>query len=110
MGMAAKRSSADTDTSQNLCLIPDTDLAKFDSGTENSCQILYQLTEINSSVCCKIKQYFIIIKSIFHINELHFQLVFADLFQTDFKSFFFFLFILLCLSGILLRCHPHDRF
>ena len=48
--MAAKRSAADANSAEDLCLIADTDLAKLDSRLKDSRQILYQLTEINSSV------------------------------------------------------------
>ena len=37
IAVAAKRSSANTDSTKNFCLITDTNLAKFNSGTEHCC-------------------------------------------------------------------------
>lgn len=101
VSMAAKRTSANSDSSQNFRLIPNTNLTKFDSGLKNRRQILYQLTEVNSSVCREIKQNFVVIKGVFHIYQFHIQAVFSDFFQTDTKSFLFlfpigfFLFVIL---------------
>ena len=88
--MTAETSSADTYSTENLCLITYTDLTKFDSGLENRCKILYQLAEIDSSVGGKIKQYFIIVKSILRIDQFHFQIMFTYLLLADFKRVFFF--------------------
>ena len=88
--MTAETSSADTYSTENLCLITYTDLTKFDSGLENRCKILYQLAEIDSSVGGKIKQYFIIVKSILRIDQFHFQTMFTDFLLTDFECVFLF--------------------
>ena len=59
MCMTAQLPAADTDPAKDLGLIPDTNLAKLNPCLENRCQILNQLSEINSSICCKIKKYLI---------------------------------------------------
>ena len=96
--MTAQRSAADADSAQNLRLVAHADLAQLDPRFENTCKILYQLSEIHSSVCRKIKQNLIVVKGIFRIDQLHFQTVLVDLFLTDLKRFFFFCLI----SGFLL--------
>ena len=106
--MAAKLSSADPDSSADLRLISYTDLAKFDPGTEYRCQILYQFTEINSSVCGKVKQHFIVVKGIFCIDQLHLQSMLVDLFQTNLKCFFFFFAILFFYTAVIL-CRQADH-
>ena len=93
MAVTAQLSSADTDSSKNLCLITDTDLTQLDSCLKHGRQILHQFTEVNSSVSGKVKQYFIIIKGIFRINQLHLKTMLPDLFKTNLKCFFFFLLI-----------------
>ena len=50
MLMTAKLSSTYTDTTDYLSLISDTYLSKFYSCLKYSRQILYKLTEINSSI------------------------------------------------------------
>ncbi len=79
IGMAAKGSAANTDTAQDLGLIPDADLAQLDPGTENPCQILYQIAEIHAAIRCKIEKDLTVIKGIFCVDELHIQLMAADL-------------------------------
>ena len=106
--MTAKLSSTDPHTAYDLGLIADTDLAKLDPGLEYRRQILYQLTEIDPSVCGKIEKYFIVIKRVLCINELHLQLMLVDLFQTDTKSFFFLLLISLG-SGMVIRIGDPDH-
>ena len=107
--MTAQRSSADTDSSHDLSLISHTYLAQLDAGLKYTCKILYQLSEVNSSICRKIKQHLIIIECIFRIDQFHFQVVFFDLFLADLKCFFFFLFIF-CLNGaVLICCHTDHR-
>ena len=108
--MAAKRSPADTNTAQNLRLIPDADLPKFDPRLKNRSQILDQLAEIYPSVRRKIKQYFIVVKSIFRINQLHLQIVLSDLLKTNLESLFFPLFVVSLLLIVLRRCHTQYRF
>ena len=53
-------------------------------------QILYQLAKINSSVRCKVKKNFIVVESVFYINQLHVQLVFIDFLLADFQCFLLF--------------------
>ena len=101
--MAAQSSSTDTHSSQNLCLISDTDLPQFNPRLKHCCQIFYQVTEINTSVRSKIKQYFIIIKGVFHIDQLHLQFMCPDLLQTNLVSFLLSFFITLRFR-IIFRC------
>ena len=108
--MAAKRSAADANSAEDLCLIADTDLAKLDSRLKDSRQILYQLTEINSSVGGKVKQHLVIVKRILCIDQLHLQVVRPDLLLADFKRFFFFLAVALLPRIILRRCNADDFF
>ena len=109
MGVAAKTPAADADSSQDFCLIPHADLPQLNPCFEHTRQILYQLPEVNPSVCCKIKQHFVIIKSIFRINELHIQSVLADLFLADTESFFFLPLICRFLLVIPFRGYPQHR-
>ena len=108
--MAAKRSSADADSAEDLRLIADTDLAKLDSRLKDCRQILYQLAEINSSVGGKVKQHFVIVKRILCIDQLHLQVMCPDLLLADFKRFFFFLAVVLLPRIILRRCDADDFF
>ena len=88
--MTAKLSSADSDTAHDLCLIADTDLAKFNPRAENRRKIFYQFTEIDTSVRRKIKEQFIIVKRILCFYKFHIQFMFCYFFQTDLKRFFLF--------------------
>ena len=54
--MTAERTTTDTDSTDDLCLIANSNLAQFDSRLKDARQILNQLTEINSSICREIKQ------------------------------------------------------
>ena len=101
--MTAEASATDTDTAHDLRLITDTNLAQFDTCLEYRSQILHQLTEINSSVCCKVKKDFIVVKCIFRINQLHLQFVLGNLLKADLKCVFLFLFIL-AFNLIVFRC------
>src|SRR5699024_11456821 len=85
--MAAQLSAADSNPSKDFGFISHTDLPKFDPGLKHSRQILYQFSEVNPSVCCKVKQDFIIIKCILYIDKLHFQSMFPYFFLTDLVSF-----------------------
>ena len=69
--MTAKRSAADANASYNFRLVPDANLAKLNPGLKYGCKILYQLTEIDSSICRKIKKDLVIIKCVFHIDKFH---------------------------------------
>ena len=93
--MTAEASAADSDTAEYFCFVPHTDLAKFYPGLKNGCQVFYQKSEIDSAVSCKIKQHFIIVKSILRIDQLHVQLMLPYLLPADFKSFSFFLPVLI---------------
>ena len=77
--MAAQRPSTDTDSAYDLGFVPDAYLTKLDPGLKYRRQILYQLTEINPSICGKIKQNLVIIEGILHVDQLHFQIVLAYL-------------------------------
>ena len=87
MRMTAQASSADSDASQNLRLIPDSDLTQLNSRTEHTGQILNQLPEIDPSVRRKVKQHFIVIKRILCLNQFHLQAVLFDFFLTDPERF-----------------------
>ena len=87
--MAAKCASADTDAADDLGLVTDSDLAQLDPRLKYTGKILDQLSEIDSAVRRKVKQYFIVIKSIFRIDQLHFQLMLRYFLQTDLKSILF---------------------
>ena len=84
--MTAETSAADTNPSQNLRFVPYADLTELDPGLEDRSQILDKLAEIDPSVRGKIKQHFIVVKSIFRVDQLHFQAVFADLLLADLKG------------------------
>ena len=107
--MAAKRSSADPDPTHDLCLITDAYLAQLDPGLKYRSKILYQLSEIDSSVCRKIKQDLIVIEGILYINQLHLQLMLADLFLTDFKSILFLFAVCFLAGNILFICRANHR-
>ena len=91
--MAAQRSSADANAADELCLITDADLTQFNSCLKHSCQIFYQFTEVNPAIRSKIKQHFIVVKSVLCVDQFHFQLMFPDLFLTDAHGILFFFFI-----------------
>ena len=46
---AAELASADSEAADHSCLVADTDLAQFDSGAEDGCEILDKRAEIDSS-------------------------------------------------------------
>ena len=71
-------------------LIPHPDLTELDPRAEHSRQVFYQLSEIDAPIRSKIEQDLIPVKCILYVNQLHFQIVFADLFKADFKRLFFF--------------------
>ena len=108
--MAAKRSSADADTSKQFCLIPHTDLTKLDTCLKYGCQIFYQITEIDSAVRREIKQDFVVIESIFRIDQLHIQLMFADLLGTDTHSILFLCQIAFYSCIVIRCCDTHNGF
>ena len=108
--MTAQRTSTNTDTAKDFGLITDTDLTQLDSGTEYTSQIFYQLTEIDTSVCGKVKQQFVVVKSILCLHQFHGKTVFFNLFQTDLVCIFFFLMVLLFDTVIFRCCHTNDCF
>ena len=108
--MSAKRSSADADTSKQFCLIPHTDLTKLDTCIKYGCQIFYQITEIDSAVRREIKQDFVVIKRIFCIDQLHIQLMFADLLGTDTHSILFLCQIAFYSCIVIRCCDTHNGF
>ena len=107
--MAAKLSSTDSDSSADLRLISYTDLAKFNPGTEYRCQILYELSEVNSAVRCKVKQQLVSVKGILCIHQLHLKSVLDDFLLADGKCLFFLFLISLNRFLILVGCHSDDR-
>ena len=107
--MAAQASSTDSYAPQNLCLIPDSDLAELNPGTEYACQILNQLPEIDPPVCSKIKQHLIVVKRIFCLNQLHLQAVLPNLFLADTEGFLLLLPVGRLPRVILRRRNPDHR-
>ena len=106
--MTAQRTSADTDSSQDLSLIPDTDLTQFNSGLKYGSQILYQLPEIYTSISSKIKQYLIIIKGILRINKLHLQVMSFNL-LLEYLKFLLLIAPIVLLPVIILLCGQPDH-
>ena len=106
--MTAQWPSTNTDSTTDLGLISHADLTKFNTGAEHTSQIFYQFPEINSSICCKIKKQFIVVKCIFCIDQFHLKSMLVDLFITDLICFFF-LFTVLCLRlFVLFGCHSQN--
>ena len=102
--------AAHADAAHHFAFIPYADLAQLNSGAEHLCKFLYKLTEVNTAVCSKVKQHFAAVKGVFHINKLHFQLVFFNFFKADFKRLFFVLAVLLHLFHILWGSNACNRF
>ena len=88
--MTAQRPAAYSHASHDLCLIPDSYLTQLDSGLEDCRKIFHQISEVDPSVGCEIEQNLVVVKGILHIDELHLQIMFFNLFQTDLKGLFFF--------------------
>ncbi len=81
--MAAKRTSANADATENFRLITHTDLPKLDTRAKFAGQILDQITEINTSLGGKIKEKLVVIKRIFRLYQLHLQPMFLDFFLAN---------------------------
>ena len=105
--MTAQRPSTDTDSTYDLGFVPDTYLTQLDPGLKYRRQILYQLTEINPSICGKIKQNLVIIEGILHIDQLHLKTVLANFFLADPERLFLFDFIIFFSCLIILICHAN---
>ena len=89
MGRTAKRSSADTDSAHDLCLIVDTDLAKLDPCLKYGSQILLPTHGNRFFRRRKIKQHLIIIEGIPVSMSFHTEIVLLDLSQRiPLKAFF----------------------
>ena len=70
--------------------------------------VVLEFTEIDSSVCRKIKQHLIIVEGILRVNELHTKVVLLDLLNADLEGLFFFLLVTaLCL--LIRRCRHADH-
>ena len=91
--VAAEHPTAGGDTAHHFGFIPDADLAQFNTGTENANQVFDQLTEVHTAIGGKTENDFPAVKGVFHINELHIQIIVPDFFQTDLKGLFLFDFI-----------------
>ena len=107
--MAAQLPATDTDTANHLRLITNTDLTELDPCLEYRCQILYQFTEINSSICNKVEQYFIIVKCILGLDQLHIKLMFCNLLFTDSKCLLALFFIIFVSFLIFISSYSYDR-
>ena len=86
---AAKRFAANAQSAEHLRFVADADLPQLDTGTENGSQILDQRAEIDAPVRSKVKQNFVVVKRVFHVDELHFHLMLGNLFFADRKRFLF---------------------
>ena len=109
MSLAAEFSAADTDTAQDLRLIPHADLPQFDSCPEHCRQIFDQFPKVHAVVRGEIKQQLAVVECAFHIYQIHFQLSIGDLLLADLKSTFFLFAILFQCPAILPRGDPQDR-
>ena len=99
----AKLSATNAHATENLCLIR-TPIWRLNPGTEYGRQVFYQLTEINTSVCSKIKQQFIVIKRILSAStSFIFSLCFCIFFLTGLIS------LSLLLGFSALFCHLRSR-
>ena len=108
--MTAKGSSADSHTAYDLGFISHADLTQLDPGLKHRCKILYQFTEVDTSVCCKIEENLIVIKGILYIDQFHLQLMLADLLLTDFEGILLFLAVCFLAGNVFLICHTNDCF
>ena len=106
--MAAQLPAAYSDAAPDLRLIPDTDLAQLDPCAEHAGQVLYQLPEVDPSVCRKVEQYLIVVKCVLRVDELHVQPVLADLLLADTEGFFFLLPVFLLPAVVVLICEADD--
>ena len=88
--MAAESPAADADSPEQLGLVPHTDLAQLNPHPEHRSQILDQLTEVDPAVRREVEEYLAAVKGVFHIHQLHLQLMFPDLLLTDLKCFLLF--------------------
>ena len=99
--MTAEGSSTDTITTYYLGLVSDTDLSELNSCLKYCRKIFYQLSEIDSSISCKVKQNLVVIKSIFRIDKLHLKIVLFYLLKTNLEGLFLFFLIGLLLLVVL---------
>ena len=81
-GGTAKRPPAHAQTAQHLGLVSHADLAQLNTGMESGGQILNQLSKVHTAVRGKIKQDLGPVKGVFHLGQVHIQLVFLDLLQA----------------------------
>ena len=109
MLVTAELPSTYADSANHLGLIADTDLSELYSCLEHRCQILYQLSEIDSPVCCEVEQHLIVVKCILSLNELHVQLMLCDLLKTYAKCSLALLLVILVSSGVILCGNSYDR-
>ena len=106
--MAAELPSAGAQAPEDLGLITYADLPKLDPGMKYRSQVLYEIPEVDPSVCRKIKQDLGIIEGVFTVDQLHFQTALMDLLQADIQGLYLFLFILRRTGNILFRCQTHN--
>ena len=100
--MTAQTSAAASDSAHHLGFISDTDLAQLDSHLENSCQILYQLSEVHSAVSCEIENYLAVVKGVLHIYKLHHKAVLIHLFLAELHGSFLLFHVLYMLTMVFL--------
>ena len=94
----------------SLRFVAHADLAQLDAGSDNGCQILEQRAEVDSAVGGKIEYYLAVVKGVFHVDELHHQLVLGDFFLTDFARLLFLDAVFLDALQICLGSNAHQRF
>ena len=105
--MTTKSLAAGADPPYHFGFISHTNLAQFDSHFEHAGQILDQFPKIHPAVCCKVKNDLAVVEGVFHIDELHDQLVLFDLLQTKLHGLLLFSDVIAVLLDVLFFCDPH---
>ena len=80
--MAAQRTPARSDSSQQLRFVAHADLTQLDAHAEHTRQILDELPEVHAPVRSKVKDDLRMIERIFHIDQLHIESVLVDFLLT----------------------------
>ena len=106
---AADRPPARADSAEHLRLVAHADLAQLNAGLENTRQTLDQHAEIHAAVGGEIENDFGSVERIFHVHQLHFQLVLGNAVDGDVKRLFFRLLVSLLHGQILLGGDAENR-
>ena len=110
--MTAKRTAADAIASQHLRLITYAHLSKLDPRTEDRREILHERAEIYTPIRRKVKQYLTAVEGILYIDQLHLEIMLANLLLTDLICLLLLRFVLevaLVILGIRLPDHFLQR-